>query len=319
MDWADVQVRIAGGENTHTEFKHILELCQVGRSLCAFGNTEGGVLVLGVDNTGSIVGLRGDATAARERLANFFHNGCNAPVRASCHHEETPQGTVVWVEVPRQRGLEPLCYEERVWVRRDRITAEPSPMELQELYNAFGYVLTEEQTIPNATLDDIDAQLFRRHLARQGLDLTDPQPSLADDLRNFGVAAEFDGALHPTLFGLLGFGKQPQSFPPTGNFWINCVAYAGVDQAADITSAGEARGRLDEQVANAVGWARAFGHREEYTASSAKTSDVRLRCYKAQWESKLPCVNAEWTAHSIAIGSVTSMVQRWLLRPILVS
>ena len=265
MDWSDVQARIAAGEGMHTEFKRTLEFRQVGRSICAFGNTQGGVLALGVDDHGNIVGLRGDATAARERLANFFHNGCNAPVRAHCGQEATPQGTVVWIDVPRQRGLEPLRYDGRVWVRRDRSATEPSPMELQELYNTFGFVLTEEQTITAAVVDDVDAQLFRRHLARQraGLDRSSTQPRRRPaQLR--GVVAVFEGALHPTLFGLLGFGKQPQAFPPTGNFWINCVAYAGLDQAADITSASEARGRLDEQVANAVGWARAFGRREQY-------------------------------------------------------
>lgn len=126
------------------------------------------------------------------------------------------------------------------------------------------WLLTEEQTITAATVDDLDAHGFRRHLARQGLDLTDPQPTLEDDLRNFGAIAEFDGALHPTLFGLLAFGKQPQAFPATGNFWIHCVAYAGRDQAADLSTAREAKGTLDEQVASASGWARAFGHRERY-------------------------------------------------------
>ena len=264
MDWPEVQRRIKAGEGVHLEFKRTLELRQVGRSICAFGNTDGGMVVLGVDDNGAIVGLRGDVAKARERLANFFQNGCNAPVRARCRHEEAPQGTVVWIEVPRQRGLEPLRYDGRVWVRRDRITAEPSPLELQELYNAFGYLLTEEQTITAATVDDLDAHGFRRHLARQGLDLTDPQPTLEDDLRNFGAIAEFDGTLHPTLFGLLAFGKQPQAFPATGNFWIHCVAYAGRDQAADLSTAREAKGRLDEQVASANGWARAFGHRERY-------------------------------------------------------
>ena len=126
------------------------------------------------------------------------------------------------------------------------------------------WLLTEEQTITAATVDDLDAHGFRRHLARQGLDLADPQPTLEDDLRNFGAIAEFDGAMHPTLFGLLAFGKQPQAFPATGNFWIHCVAYAGRDQAADLSTAREAKGRLDEQVASANGWARAFGHRERY-------------------------------------------------------
>ena len=264
MDWPQVQRRIAAGEGIDVEFKRTLELRQVGRSICAFGNTEGGLLVLGVDDAGTVVGLRDNLTTARERLASFFHNGCNAPVRARSNHEETPAGSVVWIEVPPQRGLEPLRYDGRVWVRRDRSTTEPSAMELQELFNAFGYVLTEEQTIVAATINDIDTERFRRHLAHQGLDLTEPQPALEDDLRNFGVAAEFDGALRPTLFGLLAFGRQPQSFPGTGNFWINCVAYSGLDQAADLDTAREANGRLDEQVATAVGWARAFGHRERY-------------------------------------------------------
>ena len=137
-------------------------------------------------------------------------------------------------------------------------------MELQELFNAFGLVLTEDQTIIAATVDDIDVAGFRRHLAHQGLDLDEPQPTLEDDLRNFGVIAEFDDALHPTLFGLLAFGKHPQGFPGTGNLWINCVAYSGIDQAADLSTVREARGRLDEQVTSAFGWVREFGHRERY-------------------------------------------------------
>ena len=264
MDWPEVRQRIAKGEDVHTEFKRVLELRLVGRTVCAFGNTDGGVLVLGVDNAGQIIGVRENAHSARERLANFLQNGCNVPVYAQCQQHDAAEGTVIWVEVPRQRGFEPLRYDGRVWVRRDRNTAEPSPLELQELFNAFGYVLTEEQAVTAATVDDIDARRFGNHLARQGLDLTDPQPELADDLRNLGVLAEFDGRLHPTLFGLLAFGKQPQTFPQTTNFWIDCVAYAGTDQATDVIGSKEATGRLDEQVANAAGWARALGQREEF-------------------------------------------------------
>lgn len=264
MDWADVRQRIAAGEATCTEFKRTVELRQIGRSICAFGNTEGGVLVLGVRDTGEIVGLRGDVAGVRERLANFLQNGCNAPVRGRCGQHETPAGPVVWIEVPRQRGLEPLRYDGRVWVRRDRNTAEPSPPELQELFNAFGYVLTEEQTVTAATVDDLDLRRFRDHLTRQGLDLADPQPAVEDDLRAFGVVADFDGKTHPTLFGLLAFGKQPQMFSPTSNFWIDCVAYAGDDQSTDVLTAREANGRIDEQVTSALGWARAFGHRERF-------------------------------------------------------
>ena len=196
-------------------------------------------------------------------------------MQATCGHHSAPAGDVHWIEVPRQRGFEPMRHDGRVWVRRERSTVEPSPMELQSLYNAFGYILTEEQTILAAAPEDIDLGAFRRHLAQQGLDVVhEPQPAVADDLRNRGVLGEFDGRLHPTLYGLLAFGKQPQTFPHTGSFWVDCVAYGGTDQAAEVILAGEAKGRLDEQVDRALGWARSLGRFEQY--EGAKRKDTPL-------------------------------------------
>ena len=212
MDWADVAGRITAGEGLTTEFKRTLEFRWLGRAVCGFANTSGGVVVLGVDDGDGIVGVAGDPESIRERLTNFLQNGCNAPLHGTCGSRELDAGWVHWVEVPRQRGFEPMRYDGRVWVRRDRITAEPSPTELQELYNAFGYVLTEEQAITAADPDDIDLKVFRGHLANQGLDLNDPQPTEEDDLQNLGVTTEFDGKACPTLFGLMAFGKQPQTF-----------------------------------------------------------------------------------------------------------
>ena len=267
MDWADIRRRIASGEDQRTEFKRSFALVQVGRAICGLANTDGGVVLLGVDDAGAVVGVAEDADDVQERLTSFLQNGCNAPVRATCGRHRHDAGWVHWVAVPRQRGLEPLRHGGRVWVRRGRGTVEPSPAELQSLYNAFGYILTEEQTIPAASVADLDLQAFRSHLARQGLEIVEePQPAVEDDLRNRGLLAEFDGSLRPTLFGLLAFGKQPQSLPQTGNCWIDCAAYGGTDQAADVILVGEAKGRLDEQVQRALGWARGLGRFERYDA-----------------------------------------------------
>ena len=274
MDWAAVLQRIEAGEDRFTEFKRGLELRQIGRAICGFANTEGGIVILGVEDGGAVVGVRGEAAGVQERLTNFLQNGCNVPVPATCGVHESPRGGVYWISVPRQRGFEPIRFDGRVWVRRERSTVEPSPTELQELYNAFGFIFTEEQAVPAAGPDDIDLRAFRAHLAQQGLDLEDPQPAAEDDLRNFGALTEFDGDLHPTLFGLLAFGKQPQTFPHTANFWIDCVAYAGDDQAAEVVRAGEATGRLDEQVRNAVGWVRGLGHLERY--EGVRRQDIPL-------------------------------------------
>ena len=49
MEWLGILKRIEAGENRRTEFKRGLgDLSAVGRAVCAFANTEGGILILGV-------------------------------------------------------------------------------------------------------------------------------------------------------------------------------------------------------------------------------------------------------------------------------
>ena len=140
MEWLDVLRRIEGGEDERTEFTRGLgDGSKVCRALCAFGNGEGGLIVLGVEDAGVIVGVKENAESVQERLTNFLQSGCGVPISARSGRHEDPNGWVHWIEVPRQpRGYEPLHYDGRFWIRRQRSTVEPSPSERQELFNNFG-------------------------------------------------------------------------------------------------------------------------------------------------------------------------------------
>ena len=156
MNWLGVLERIAAGEGASTECKRGLDLPGIGRTMCAFANTEGGVIILGVDDS--------------------------------------------------QSGLEPLRYGGRVWVRRARSSVEPSPTELQELYNVFGYIVTEERSIQAATSTHIDLARFRAYLHALGLDTEEePQPGEEDDLRNRGVLTGSGDDLRATLERAVGW------------------------------------------------------------------------------------------------------------------
>lgn len=266
MEWLEILERIVAGEGEYAEFKRGLgDLSAIGKAICAFENTDGGVIILGVDDGGGIVGVREGPEQVQERITGFLQSGCSSPVAANMGRHHSPEGWVHWIEVQRQRGLEPLRYSGRVWVRRGRSSVEPSAAELQELYNVFGYVLTEEQAIQAARIEDIDLQVFRRYLVTLGIETDqEPQPETEDDLRNRGVLTEVGGELHPTLYGVMAFGKEPQRYPQTGNFWVECVAYAGEDRASDVILVGEGKGRLDEQVERAIGWVRGLGKIEYY-------------------------------------------------------
>ena len=266
MNWQHIRQRIEEGEGPRTEFKRGLgDLASVGRAISAFANSQGGLIILGVADSGEIAGVKENTERVQERLTSFLQTGCSAPVHARIGRHEEGKGWVHWIEVPRQRGFEPIRYDGRVWTRRERSSVEPSATELQDLYNAFGYILTEERAILDAAPAHIDLAAFRYYLQRLGFDTTnDPQPDSEDDLRTRDVLTEIDGGLRATLYGVLAFARDPQRYTRTRNFRIECVAYAGDDRASEVLQVANAAGRLDEQVERATGWFLGLGHFESY-------------------------------------------------------
>ena len=267
MKWPEVLLRIQAGEDAHTEFKRgARDFRPLAKALCAFANGDGGPLVIGVDDSGLVSGVDDNPEHVQERIASFLHTGCGRPLTAESGRHLTDGGWVHWIHIPRHhRRYEPFSYDGRFWIRRGRATVAPSPSELQELFNAFGLVLTEQQIISSATANEIDMDAFRAFMRAQGQSPDDgPQPAPDDDLRSASVCADQDGVLKPTLYGLMVFGRGPQAYPHTANLYVQCVRYAGLDRASDTITAGDARGRLEDQVNRAMGWFQSLGHGERY-------------------------------------------------------
>ncbi|WP_295414043.1 ATP-binding protein [uncultured Thiodictyon sp.] len=257
--------RIQAGEDAQTELGRLRSFGDKDwqEAVCAFANTQGGLVILGVTDDRAIDGVPMDPKEVQERLSNVLHNTFNAPLQARLGYHQDPNGWVHWIEVAGVRGPEPLRHKGRVLVRGNRGNREPSASELQELYNTFGLVFTEERVVPGTGADDIDAGSFRAYMRRRGVD--GEQLPLEVDLFNRELLdRDFNGDLRATLFGLMCFGKAPQQYAPTRNLWVDLVAYAGTDRGDDVMLAGEGRGRLDEQVTHAEAWLTSLGRHERY-------------------------------------------------------
>ncbi len=272
MEWLEVMNHIEAGESRTVEFKEGFDTGKIGPAACAFANTDGGVVICGVNDAGAIVGVERDPDSVHERLTAFLGNGFNYPMTAACGRYQDPQGWVHWVQVPKQRNPEPMRFRDVAWVRRERSSVRPSPSELEGLNNLFGYVMTEDQIVSSATTEDIDESCFRNHLERQRFSKRRTRrPNILDDYRNFDVVRDLERRPTPTLYGLLAFGTNPQRFPNMRHLLVRNTAYAGIGRAAGVSLAMDARGRLAEQVEGSLHWAQSLGRQESY--GTARRSD----------------------------------------------
>ena len=70
--------------------------------------------------------------------------------------------------------------------------------------------------------------------------------------------------MRPTLYGVLAFGKNPQRYPQTRSFRVECVHYEDDNRASRVLQVADAAGNLGDQVQRATGWFVGLRRLESY-------------------------------------------------------
>ena len=222
--------------------------------LAAFANSRGGVCVLGVDDaTHEILGIALDnLDAAEDFVRELCLDSILPPIAPIIERLRLPTVSgellpVLKVEVPRSLFVHrsPSGYLHRVGSAKK----EMMPDYLARLFQQRSQVRIirfDEQPVPGATLDDLQAGLWQRFASKRTKDNRD------DLLNKLAMARQdADGILRPTVAGVLMACENPRLWLP--NAYIQAVAYRGAEvrpqgdssyqvDAADIT------GPLDQQV-----------------------------------------------------------------------
>lgn len=126
----DLNQLVALGEGTYLEFKHrVPRPARIAKEVIAFANTGGGRVLLGVDDNGTIRGVR-DATEEEFALRTALDDCCEPPVEMSTERVPvTKKRDVIVVYVPR--SLEKPHYliengSRTAYVRVDEMSIEAS-------------------------------------------------------------------------------------------------------------------------------------------------------------------------------------------------
>lgn len=180
------------------------------KTMVAFSNTDGGTILIGVDDNGKIKGI--SKTDLEEWVVNISRTNCIPSVEPQIEKVSIENKQLLYVEIPR--GIEPRRSRDgRYYIRVGSTNREPSTFELARLFQRTTLLNFDEKTIPQASLNDIDLKKVNEYLQLRRQRMLDeskiPIPQL---LSNIGILSNQKGDYYATVAGILVFGKQPQRY-----------------------------------------------------------------------------------------------------------
>ena len=127
---------IALGEGFTTEFKLSMP-SNLGRELCAFANATGGVVLIGVDDAGTVVGVK-DHNRLKSQVQSVARSA-DPPVAV----EVESMGTVLCVTVSEQHG-KPYSFGGRFYMREGATCQQMSREEIRDFFFEEGLIRIDE-------------------------------------------------------------------------------------------------------------------------------------------------------------------------------
>ena len=215
---------LRNNENSEVEFKRDdIENHELAEELVAFSNLEGGMVLLGVEDSGAVSGI------IRDNLEEWVMNACRDKIRPaiipsySIIQDVELGKDVAIISVPRGNNVHSKWHNNRhmYFIRVGTTNREPTPEELSRLFQKRGMFRAELMPVPGSHIVDLDRRRLRNYfvsIRQQEVPADNDETGWQTLLSNTEIMTE-DGA---TLAGLLLFGKVPNHF----------LGQAGVDAAA---------------------------------------------------------------------------------------
>ena len=240
---------IRNGENSGTEFKRDNAYPQsLAKEIAALANLQGGYILLGVEDDGTVTGLIRPDT--EEWVMNICSDNIQPPIIPYLE-------IVLWegdkkigvITIPEDSPDKP--YKARqgsrwvIFVRIGSTSREATREEEQRLWQASGILRYDIKPVPGSSLKDLDmGRLINYFKNIRGQDC--PEQGETEQwktlLINTGVMVEFRGKAIPTVGGIMLFGENPNRYLPQAG--ISAAAYLGMKKDYEAVERAMIRGAI---------------------------------------------------------------------------
>ena len=215
---SDIDILIQQGEGTTLEFKESLS-SSFAREVVALANTVGGKILLGVSDSGGVIGIK-DTNSLRARIQDIARN-CDPTVKVLVE----PVDGVLVVHV-RESDAKPVQCSEGFFWRQGAVTQKMSRDEIRDFFRTEGMIRFDLSPCSRFSYpEDFDHEKFDAWLALSGIT---GNPPVEDVLVNIEVAERAGNKLLFRNAGVLFFARNVRRFFPEA--YITCLLARGTDK-----------------------------------------------------------------------------------------
>jgi ATP-dependent DNA helicase RecG len=196
--------------NTESEKKELT------KDVIAIANSRGGrgYIVFGIeDKTKKILGID-QCTFMEEQIQQIIYNRCDPPVPVSVDFFHIEDKCIAVLSVYRSNHKpHQMLQNGAFYLRRGSTTDTARRGEIANLLQENGLMTYETVILKNIDTDELDQKLIRQYFANLNVIAENPSEVLLEAMGIIGEKDDGDG-YHPTIGGLLLFGKNPFLYLP---------------------------------------------------------------------------------------------------------
>ncbi len=230
------------------------------KSLSAFGNTHGGVIVFGVEEKeDKVLEVVGDINVAQlqEDMTNLSANDMSEVLRLDYHIITISGKEILAVYVPECKNrTKPYYFRELgprgAYVRDANTDRQMTKDEMTSYVRNAQVDDFDENRADDISKDDLSFEKIEKFLQDSAIKTKrEFKPGFINDavLKNIGIIRDCNKKLSPTIAGYLIFAKNdPQNKIQFERYIIRCVRYKGSGAHTDILDKADILGTLDKQI-----------------------------------------------------------------------
>lgn len=223
----DVEKILTLPESKTLEFKRDLSsTAPILKTLIAFANTAGGILIIGRENEGDIVGVK-NVLSIEERLSNVISDSISPPLFPEIEIVSVGGHSLVIVSVSRWRGpfyLNQKGEAQGTYIRLGSTNRKAGPGIIEEIKRSNTKTTFDQSPCIESTYHDLNMEQIKETFLKVGKEIN------KSTLKTMGLLVEYNGRLVCSNAGIILFGKQnirEAAFPSSQ---VRCARFRGEDK-----------------------------------------------------------------------------------------